>query len=746
MSSAEQYEGKLVEMIYQNDENGYRVGILECEEQVLTVVGILPGLNAGDRIRVRGKKQVHQRYGEQLKVEEYYPLLPESQEGMMEYLASGLIPGVGEVMARRMLETFGTDIFTIMQQEPERLQEVQGIGKKTWRPMAEAFQTHNQLRELILWLAEKGIESRFALRIHQAFGSGAKAIVETNPYQLLGSMPEIGFKAVDRMALKLGREPEDPQRVEAGILHTLAAASFEGHTYLPGEELLRRVCDGLRVEEGITRETIQSLAYDQRIQLTGGAEDQRVYLLSCFEAESDTCKKLLELACTVPLPAPENLKKRLEQSQKEQNIQLARAQIEGVEAAFHHRSLVITGGPGTGKTTLINSLIRLIEEEALDVLLAAPTGRAAKRMTETSGKEASTIHRLLEMGFSEETGEHYFGRDEENPLETDFLIIDEVSMVDILMMRHLLKAIGTSTTLILVGDVDQLPSVGPGAVLKDIINSGIIPVIRLTEIFRQAQESLIVMNAHRINEGEVPTLNHRDRDFFFMTEENPHKALEKIRQLLVKRLPDHYHFDPIKDIQLLTPTKKGITGTINLNQHLQQVLNPPEKDRQERAFGSKVFREGDKVMQIRNNYSLEWSRIDPLGMEETGRGVFNGDIGHIAAIQVEKELLTILFDDDRQVVYPFALVDELEPAYAITIHKSQGSEFPAVVLPMYPGPPVLMTRNLLYTAITRARSLVVLIGHKQVLYRMIQNNRTQERFSGLEERLKQVMEYMESPL
>ncbi|RQD72234.1 MAG: ATP-dependent RecD-like DNA helicase [Tindallia sp. MSAO_Bac2] len=739
----EQYEGKLVEMIYQNEENGYRVGILECEDQLLTLVGVLPGLNAGDRIRVRGKKQVHHRYGEQLKVEEYFPLLPESQEGMMEYLASGLIPGVGEAMARRMLDTFGTEVFTIMQQQPERLQEVRGIGKKSWRPMAEAFQTHNQLRELILWLAEKGIEARFALRIHQAFGGGAKAIIEDNPYQLLENMPDIGFKAVDRMALKLGRELEDPQRVESGILHALATANYEGHTYLPREEVIRRVRGVLEVGESIVIQSIESLALNQQIQMTTGPEDHRVYLLPCYEAETFTCKKLMELACTVPLPAPENLRRRLEILQKEQNIQLAEAQIEGVEAAFHHRGLVITGGPGTGKTTLINSLISLIEEEELEVLLAAPTGRAAKRMTETSGKEASTIHRLLEMGFSEETGEHYFGRDEENPLEADFLIIDEVSMVDILMMRHLLRAIGPATTLILVGDVDQLPSVGPGAVLKDIINSGIIQVIRLTEIFRQARESLIVMNAHSINQGEEPTLNHRDRDFFFMKEENPHQALEKIRQLLTRRLPEHYLFDPIKDIQVLTPTKKGITGTVNMNQHLQEVLNPPDASRRERNFGSKTFREGDKIMQIRNNYSLEWKRWDSSGQEETGRGVFNGDIGHISKIETEKELLTILFDDDRQVIYPFALVDELEPAYAITIHKSQGSEFPAVILPMFPGPPVLMTRNLLYTAITRARSLVVLVGHKQILYRMIQNNRTQERYSGLEERLVQLLDFVE---
>lgn len=739
----EQYEGKLVEMIYQNEENGYRVGILECEDQVLTVVGILPGLNIGERIRVRGKKQVHQRYGEQLKVDEYVPLLPESQEGIMEYLASGLIPGVGEAMARRMLEVFGTEIFTIMQKTPERLQEVRGIGKKSWRPMAEAFQTHNQLRELILWLAEKGIEARFALRIHNAFGGAAKAIVEENPYKLLDSMPEIGFKAVDRMALKLGRDPEDPQRIGSGILYTLSAASYEGHTYLPQEDLVQRVQAFLEVGESVVLHSIQGQAMEQQIQMTTGPEGHRVYGRPSYEAETDTCKKLMELACTVPLPAPENLRQRLEILQKEQHIQLAEAQLEGVEAAFHHRGLVITGGPGTGKTTLINSLIRLIQEEELEVLLAAPTGRAAKRMTETSGKEASTIHRLLEMGFSEETGQHYFGRDEETPLEADFLIIDEVSMVDILMMRHLLKAIGPATTLVLVGDVDQLPSVGPGAVLKDIINSGMIHVIRLTEIFRQAQESLIVMNAHRINVGEEPKLNHRDRDFFFMSEENPHKALETIRQLLVKRLPDHYLFDPIKDIQVLTPTKKGITGTVNLNQHLQEVLNPANPSRREQNHGNRVFREGDKIMQVRNNYSLEWTRKDPEGQEDKGRGVFNGDIGHIAEINKQRELLTVLYEDDRKVAYPFALMDELEPAYAITIHKSQGSEFPAVILPMFPGPRVLMTRNLLYTAITRARSLVVLVGHKQVLYRMIQNNRTQERYSGLEERLNQLLEFLE---
>ena len=740
--------GRLVETIFHNEENGYRVCILECEEEVLTLVGVLPGVKTGDRIRVVGKMKMHTRYGEQLQADTYEPLLPESLDGIIEYLGSGLLPGIGEKMARRLTDRFGTDVFQILENQPERLQEVKGIGKRKWPGIAAAFREHNALRSFIVWMGRHGVDAKLSLKLFQAFGEPAKDLLLENPYQLLDALPEIGFSRMDALARNLGMDLEDPRRVESGLLAILLLSHNEGHTCLPRDTFLERARETLQTGENAVVEALQSLALSQLIQITPLEDDTHmVYAMNAYTAETQVAKALASLAGSMPLAVPQDLEDRLKDLQHRQNITLAKAQLAGITAAFSHRVLVITGGPGTGKTTLINTLIGVLEEEGLSYLLGAPTGRAAKRMTETSGRESKTLHRLLEVAYSEEQKTHFFNRDEDNPLEADFVIVDEVSMVDIFMMQHLLKAIGPGTALVMTGDADQLPSVGPGTVLKDMADSGLIPVIRLTEIFRQARESHIVVNAHRINAGDEPLLNDRDKDFFFIPEMDPAEALKTMESLLLERLPEYRGFDPRKDIQVLTPTKKGLTGTRQLNTHLQQVMNPPSEDRQERPHGDRTFREGDRVMQVRNNYSLEWyRRTTPEGEEEEGgRGVFNGDLGRVETISKEKEALTVLFDDDRLVDYPFALLDELEPAYAITVHKSQGSEFPVVILPLFTAPWVLMTRNLLYTAITRARVLVVLIGSKAVLHRMIENNRIQYRHSGLGRRLKQVMEFHQTP-
>ena len=739
-----QREGKLVDMIYQNDENGYRVCVLECDDEVITVVGVLPGLKLGDRIRISGQMKQHSRYGEQFQAETYEPLMPESLEGVIEYLSSGLLPYIGEKMARRLTDAFGMSVFDVLEHEPERLQEVKGIGARRWPEIAAVFREHNALRSFIVWMGERGIDARFSMKLYQAYGEPARALIQENPYQVLESLPEIGFQKVDTVARAMGMDMEDPRRVESGMLALLHTTQAEGHTCMPQEMLTERTREVLQAGETVVLDATEALILKQRIQISVMDDSgPMIYLMNAYKAETETAKRLTHLACSEPLAAPDNLADSLQKLQKNQHITLADAQLAGIRAAFQNRVLIITGGPGTGKTTLINTLIHVLEQEGRSVLLGAPTGRAAKRMTETSGRDAKTLHRLLEVAYSEEKEMHFFNRDEDNPLETDFLIVDEVSMIDIFMMQHLLQAIGPGTALVMTGDADQLPSVGPGAVLKDMIESGLIPVVRLTEIFRQAQESMIVVNAHRINQGDDPVLNDKEKDFFFMAEEDPAKALMTIESLLLKRLPDYRGFDPNRDIQVLTPTKKGITGTRKLNTYLQQVMNPAQEGRREKIYGDRLFREGDRVMQVRNNYSLEWRRNQDPEPEETGRGVFNGDLGRVEAINELQESVTVLFDDEKIVAYPYALLDELEPAYAITIHKSQGSEFPVVILPIFAGPWVLMTRNLLYTAITRARVLVILIGSREVLHRMIQNNRIQYRYSGLGERLRKVAEFYE---
>ncbi len=735
-------EGRLVEIIFQNEGNGYLVGILDCEEEEVTIVGCLPALKEGEVIAAKGNWIVHPVYGRQLDVKEYRHVQPSTREGILNYLSSGVIKGIGKKMAERIIDHFGTDALEIIQYAPQRLTEVSGIGESKAETIAEAFEEQRELREIILFFSQYGITPSYAVRIYKKYKEMAIAYIQENPYRLADEISGIGFKKADQIARAMGISLNSKYRIHSGIKYMLGTFHGEGHTYAPGDILIDRTRELLSVEESEVVEGLQELALKQKIQLERQDEEIIVYSMPYFYAETNTCNKLIELSQVELEPLEIDVDYEIESIEKEDGIALATNQKEAIRQSIENGIIVITGGPGTGKTTIINTLIKVFGKLKKKILLAAPTGRASKRMTEATGKEAKTIHRLLEMGYSDDDDGMLFQRNEENPLPADIIIIDEVSMVDIMLMNSLLKAISVGTRLIFVGDVDQLPSVGAGNVLRDIIDSKIIKVVRLNEIFRQAEESMIVVNAHKINKGEYPILNHKDKDFYFMSRSRSEDILNTIIGLVKERLPRHYKFDPIKDIQVLTPMKKGEVGSINLNKELQNYLNPPDKYKREKELREKVFRVGDKVMQIKNNYTLKWASLDPDTEERQGEGVFNGDMGYIQHINPEAQELTVFFDDNRSVVYTYTQLDELELAYAITIHKSQGSEFPVVVMPVTWGPPMLLTRNLLYTAITRARSLVVLVGTENYLNLMVNNNKIVERYSGLGIRLKKFYNFM----
>ncbi len=735
-------EGRLIEIIFQNESNGYLVGILDCEDEEVTIVGCLPALKEGEIISVKGKWIVHPVYGRQMDVKEYRHVQPSTREGILTYLSSGVIKGIGKKMAERIIDHFGTDALEIIQYAPQRLTEISGIGEAKAETIAQAFQEQRELREIILFLSQYGITPSYAVRIYKKYMEMTIAYIQENPYRLADEISGIGFKKADLIAKAMGISPNSKYRIHSGIRYTLNTFHAEGHTYAPSDLLIDRSRELLGVTEEEVVEGVQEMALKQKIQLERQDEEIIVYSMPYFYAETNACNKLIELS-QVELDALEiDVDEEISIIEEEDGIALAENQKEAIRQAIHSGILVITGGPGTGKTTIINTLIKVFEKLKKKILLAAPTGRASKRMTEATGKEAKTIHRLLEMGYSDDEEGMLFQRNEDNPLGADVIIIDEVSMVDIILMNSLLKAISRGTRLIFVGDVDQLPSVGAGNVLRDIIDSKVIKVVRLNEIFRQAGESMIVVNAHKINQGEYPILNYKNKDFYFMSRNKNDDILNTIIGLVKERLPKHYKFDSIRDIQVLTPMKKGDVGTLNLNKELQNYLNPPDKYKREKELKEKTFRVGDKVMQIKNNYTLKWTSLDIDAEEQRGEGVFNGDMGYVQYINPEEQELTVFFDDNRSVVYSYTQLDELELAYSITIHKSQGSEFPVVVMPVTWGPPMLLTRNLLYTAITRAKSLVVLVGTENYLNRMVDNNKIVERYSGLGIRLKKFFDFM----
>lgn len=724
--------GIIENIVFRNESNGFTVVDIHEDESgdLITAVGILPFANEGERVRIGGEWTVHPDYGEQIKIERFNVETPSTEDAMERYLASGLIKGIGPSTARKLIEKFGTDILDIMQYNPDKLTEVPGIGPKKAQTIATSFAEQMEIKEVMMYLQAYGISTAFSVKIYKKYGNDTISLIEENPYRLASEVEGIGFKTADRIAQTMGISFDSPYRIAAGTQYVLSQAANDGHTYLPKDELIHEASNILAVASELVEQAIVSMAIEQSIFVERIDDIEAVYLAPFYRAELGVCRRLIKLA-TVDLSSDiDNIDAELKKFQREEGIIFAGKQREAIIESLSNGALVITGGPGTGKTTTINCIIELFEKRGLEVSLAAPTGRAAKRMTETTGREAKTIHRLLEYGGAE--GQGYFQKDEDDPLKCDVMVVDEMSMVDILLMNNLLKAIVPGTRLIMVGDSDQLPSVGPGNVLRDIIDSGIVKVVRLDEIFRQAGESMIVLNAHRINRGEYPHLNVREQDFFFDRREEVDDILDTIIDLTLNRLPGFVPLEPTKDIQILTPMRKGKVGVNNLNTVLQGVLNPPSHDKVQRKFRDIIFREGDKVMQIRNNYNMEWTvRIGDSVIEE-GEGIFNGDVGFIDDIDLEDSKLTVIFEDNKEVEYDFSQLDELELAYAISIHKSQGSEFPAVLIPIAWGPPMLMTRNLLYTAITRARELVVLVGRERVLNKMVDNNYIAKRYSGLD--------------
>ncbi|MCL6448990.1 MAG: ATP-dependent RecD-like DNA helicase [Armatimonadetes bacterium] len=721
-------EGILERIVYFNEESNYTVAKLRVkgEKELVTVVGNLLAVHPGETLKLQGKWVNNPKFGRQFKADSCLPVLPATLTGIEKYLGSGLIKGIGPVMARRLTKKFGLQTLEIIENNPDRLNEVEGIGPVRVEWIKKAWAEQKEIKEVILFLQSHGVSTAYAVKIYKAYGNSAIALLRENPYRLAMEISGIGFKTADRIARNLGVPPDSPLRAQAGILYLLWEATEEGHVFLPREELVERAAETLQIGKSYLEDALAVLVEEEKVVLEeeGGEEEKRgrrgsgeVYLKPLWMAEEMIARRLHRLSCAPRFPLPIDAEKAIAWVQDTGNLALAEKQKEAIRQAVAQKVLVITGGPGTGKTTLVKSILRVMEKKGQRIVLASPTGRAAKRLSEVTGREAKTIHRLLE--YKPKEGE--FARNEESPLAADLVIVDETSMVDVLLMNHLLKAIPPQATLILAGDVDQLPSVGPGNVLKDVINSGTVTVITLTEIFRQARQSMIVVNAHRVNRGEFPLLkNERGGDFYFIEKEDPEEALQTVKELCAQRIPGGFGFHPVNDIQVLSPLRKGSAGVERLNAELQALLNPrgPEV-----ARGGRLFRLGDKVMQIKNNYEKE---------------VFNGDIGRIARINPEEQEIQVQYED-RRVSYDYSDLDELVLAYAISVHKSQGSEYPAVVLPLLKQHFVMLQRNLLYTAITRAKKLLVIVGDKKALAMAVRNARPQERYTSLQRRLKAQM-------
>ena len=736
-------QGNVEEIIFHNEDNAYTVAILETDDNIITIVGNIPLIREGESLKVRGTRIVHPTYGEQLKVESYELVAPATLLGIEKYLASGLIPGIGPKTAERIVERFGEKSLDILQYDPERLKEIEGIGDKKLKGITESFREQREIKDTMVFLQQYDISPALGIKIYKRYGGETITKVRENPYRLSDEIIGVGFKLADNIARSMGVDRLSEYRINAGIKFSLKEIARDGHTYSPKNDLILSSSRLLAADQAIIEEAIMNLALKSELQLETMEDHIAVYHMPYYFAETNTSKKILELAGADKKDLSLDIEEEIDHIEKNNNIELAEKQKQAIRESLDNGLLIVTGGPGTGKTTTINSIINLFEDQNFKILLAAPTGRAAKRMSEATGRQAKTIHRLLEYGYADESLGMMFGKDEGAPLEADLVIIDEMSMVDILLMNNLLKAVQAGTRLILVGDIDQLPSVGPGNVLKDMIESELVKVVKLDEIFRQAQESMIIVNAHKINHGEIPTVNSKGKDFFFLERNKAQEVLETVLELSRDRLPKWNDYDPIKDIQILSCSRKGDVGVNILNQKLQEYINPKASYKSEKSLGDLLFREGDKIMQIRNNYNTKWKRLENNRVVEEGEGVFNGDFGFITEIDPEENELVVLFDDDRQVIYSFNQLDELVLAYATTIHKSQGSEFPVVVIPIFWGPPMLLTRNLLYTGITRAKEIVVLVGDKRCLKYMIDNNKITDRFSGLKTRLSKTLEFME---
>ena len=733
----EEIKGYVEHIVYRNEDNGYTVFHLNNEDGEVTCVGNFHFIEEGELLRMEGEYTTHKLYGLQFAVQTSEVCEPEDLVSIERYLGSGAIKGVGAALAGRIVKKFREDTFRIIEEEPERLAEVKGISERKAREIAVQAEEKKDLRRAMIYLQKYGISTTLAAKIYQQYGRNVYRIIEENPYRLADDVAGVGFKTADEIAAKVGIHTDSDYRIRSGIFYTLMQSIGEGHVYLLKDALTWRAGKLLEVEIDNIEKYLMDLAMEKKVVLKEAEDGVRVYSSRFYYMELNVAKMLHDLNISEEV-SRERLLERLGKIEDATGLFLDEMQRKAVMEAAKQGILVLTGGPGTGKTTTINAMIRLFESEGMTILLAAPTGRAAKRMTETTGYEASTIHRLLEVsGNPEEETIGGFQRNEENPLDTDVLIIDEVSMVDLPLMNALLKAVMPGTRLILVGDQNQLPSVGPGSVLKDIIASGCFPVVMLTKIFRQAGESDIVVNAHKINRGEPVILDNKSRDFFFLKRQEPNVIISVMLTLIQKKLPKYVNAG-IYDIQVMTPMRKGLLGVERLNQILQQYLNPPSPEKSEREYADRLFREGDNVMQIKNNYQLEWKIQTKYGLTvDKGQGVFNGDMGVVREINTYEETITVEYDEHRQVVYPYSMMDELELAYAITVHKSQGSEYPAVVIPLLQGPRQLYHRNLLYTAVTRAKKCVTLVGSEAVFQEMIRNNQDQKRNTSLAERIRE---------
>lgn len=721
---------------YRNEDNGYTVLSLVNEGEEYTLVGNFHYISEGERIEAVGAMTEHPVYGEQMTVESYEIKAPEDTAAMERYLGSGAIKGVGAALASRIVRRFKADTFRIMEEEPERLSEVKGVSEKMAMSISQQIEQKKEMRQAMMFLQEYGISMNLAVKIYQEYGPRLYGVIKENPYQMADDIPGVGFKMADEIARKVGIFTDSDFRIKCGVLYTLLQATGNGHTYLPEEDLLCQSSELLKVDRQFIEKHLMDMQLDKRLVIRETEGKRVVYASQYYYMELNTAKMLHDLNIRGSMPE-EEIRSKLLKIQKEEQIELDEKQVKAVVEAVNSGLLIVTGGPGTGKTTTINTIIRFFESEEMEILLAAPTGRAAKRMTEATGYEARTIHRLLELtGVPDErSAAMHFERNEENPLDADAVIIDETSMVDIHLMQSLLKAINPGTRLILVGDVNQLPSVGPGNVLRDMIESQCFNLVMLTKIFRQATQSDIVVNAHKINGGELIPLGKKSNDFLFIKREDPNAIINAMITLIHDKLPGYVHADPY-DIQVLTPMRKGAIGVERLNAILQEYLNPPSEEKLQKETSGVIYRVGDKVMQIRNNYNIEWEVRNSYGIPiDKGTGIYNGDIGVIREINNFAELVTVEFDEGRLVEYSFKQLEELELAYAITIHKSQGSEYPAVVIPVYSGPRMLMTRNLIYTAVTRARSCVCLVGAPEVFQEMVNNETEQRRYSGLKDRI-----------
>lgn len=728
----ERIEGMVSDIVFKNEDNGYTIAHLANEKDDIVIVGCMPTLVVGESIEVEGKWVNHKTYGAQFEVNKFMPVTPSSLEGIYVYLSSGMIHGIGEKMAKRIIDKFGVNTLDIIQNTPERLEEVEGIGNKKVKQIVKSYEENRDLRNIIIELSPYGITPNYCLKIYKKYKNKTIEVINKNPYRLAEDIRGIGFKIADNIAEKIGIDKNSKDRIEQGILYALNQSLGSGHTYLPKHVLIEESSKILDVKGPIIEECIMGLAYDQKIHLEKSDGDHLIYLIPYYISENGVCKQIVKLSQCEFDDLNIDIEKEIEKIEKEENIKLAKNQILAVKESVNSGVVIITGGPGTGKTTTINTIIKVFENNNKEVVLAAPTGRAAKRMSETSNKEAKTIHRLLEMGYATDSEELSFFKDEEDPIKADVVILDEVSMVDILLMYSLLRAIKPGTRIILVGDSDQLPSVGAGNVLKDMIDSDVINVVKLNEIFRQAQESMIVVNAHKINNGEPLYLNSKGKDFFFIKRNTNEEILNEIIGLVSERLPKFYKLDKLKDIQILSSMRKGDLGVTNLNSEIQKHLNKPEKFKVEENFAKRILRVGDKVMQIKNNYTKKWETED---QSDSGEGIYNGDIGYIYHIDKDKKNVFVIFDQSKIVSYSYDELDEIDHSFCTTIHKSQGSEFPVVVIPITWAPPMLLNRNLIYTAVTRAKKLVVLVGDVKYLEYMIKNNRTNDRYSNLSQKL-----------